>query len=117
MLSKSKIMPMAAVALLAVAGGVYALGSNEPNVQPSSSAQRDKVADSTKPNAADNAPDVAGQTGEKDAGATATVQAPSVMPPAQSAPIKLTKQQLTPPAPKTEDEKLQKAAEQEYNRF
>ena len=54
------------------------------------------------------------------AGETAVQSNPAAVqsqPGALNGPPKLTKQQLTPPPPANEGERLQKAAEQEYDRF
>jgi hypothetical protein len=120
MSSKSKIIALATGALLIVGVGIY--GFSPAAEDPATVAQEAPVSESGR-----QMPDVAaGSEAEAEVSQVATNAvadasvsgAPVAAAPAtgQTA-VKLTKEQLTPPAPKTEDEKLQRAAEQEYDRF
>ena len=118
---KAKIAVFSTVALLAVAGGMFAFSSNEPDsaIFSTEAAQTAKVAE--QPDMAAPAQSVvesASETAAVPATDATTAQAP-VAPDKPATPVsgKLTREQLMPPEPKTEDEKLQKAAEQEYNSF
>jgi hypothetical protein len=124
MSSKAKTIAFSVAALLAVAGGVYAfMPSDQANV-----ASAGPVASLAQTALEPGAAPVPAAFDEKPeekvkVEAPVTMQPPvaaaqpSTQPLAQpvaAAPKKLTRQQLTPPAP-TEEEKLQKAAEQESN--
>jgi hypothetical protein len=117
MSAKPKIIAISVAALVAVAGGYYAFsGDAVDSGTQAPVAATPVVADTSMT----SRPEVAqAQTGNEavattaKSGAEATPEAKAV----EGAPKKVTSAQLTPPGPKTEDEKLQKAAEGEYNRF
>ena len=110
---KPKIIVLSVAALIAAGGGLYASMPGDPESAPGSRNNIDLVqsvaqADVTGRQETANAPhDDSAKTGN--ASATAA-QAPV----ANEAPKKLTRQELTPP-PASEEEKLQKSAEQESN--
>lgn len=115
---KVKIIAFSAAGLLAAAGGIYAF---MPDNQESASGSREIVGSVQTVATADviNPPSTTDKrVGEEGvARATDTTAAPRQSPkdqPESQSPKKLTRQQLLPP-PATEDEKLQKAAEQESN--
>jgi hypothetical protein len=119
MQSKAKLAAFSVSALLAVAIGAYMFtdGTKESVSAPTEAVVVASGAENTKPVAAARE-----SVGTAPAAATGGASAEGQKSqPASAASArndgKLTAEQLTPPAPKTEDEKLQKAAEQEYNRF
>jgi hypothetical protein len=121
MQSKAKIVILSALALLAVASGAYFLS---PGAEQSPATQSDIAVAAPSEEVPDMraGAEVAGAAmGDTAVSATASAsekQAATPAPTTVSQPLgKLTKEQLTPPAPKTEDERLQQAAEREYNRF
>jgi hypothetical protein len=122
MQSKAKIVILSASALLAVASGAYFLS---PGAEQSPDTQSDIAAAAPVEEASEMQADADLADAPVGDTAAATATAPSsdkqaAAPAITTAPQpsgKLTKEQLTPPAPKTEDEKLQQAAEREYNRF
>jgi type IV secretory pathway VirB10-like protein len=112
----AKTIAISAVALVAVAGAVYAIMPGEPE-SPAVIAQSQSnmtVAvdqDAQKPSAAP-------MTASSDGTATdSAIPAATIAAEKVAAPPKLTKEQVALPAPKTENEKLQRAAEGEYDRF
>ncbi len=115
---KTKTIALTVAGLLAAGGGVYAFTSGEPEkpasgapVETASKAMTSDEVKALPDNTAPEAPmtDAVQPNGSAAQPTTAGSQA------APAAPKKLTREQLTPPAPKTEEEKLQKAAEQESN--
>lgn len=117
MLFKSRIIAFSAAAVLAVAGGVYALMPDA--AQNSSSTGNNAVLDQTaaKTDVVIAQKTVGGPSHDeaKNPGANVTAdQQPASQAQPVQAPKRLTKQQLMPP-PLSEDEKLQKAAELESN--
>jgi hypothetical protein len=120
MSSNVKTIAVAAAALLAVAGGVYAFGSSGQDDSAASTVaiQTPETANAPKDDASTaSSPPGATAANPKTSNAPAAASASVADPAAAPTPRKLTQADLTPPAPKTEDEKLQKAAEGEYNRF
>ena len=121
---KAKIAVFSTAALLAVAGGMFAFSSNEPDSAIVSTDTAQTAMPAETPDAVAPVDSTIAPAGENvavpatvAAGAT-PAQAPVMQEkPAAPATGKLTREQLMPPEPKTEDEKLQKAAEQEYNSF
>jgi hypothetical protein len=118
MSSKTKIIAFSVAALLAVGGGIYAFMPSEPEIASGAGQLIGSGQTGVKPEVTDSPISASGQSTEK-AGIQATAPAAAPQPAAQAqpavqAPKKLTKEQLMPP-PATEDEKLQKAAEQESN--
>jgi hypothetical protein len=124
MSSKAKTIAFSVAALLAVAGGVYAFMPSEQGNAASAGPVTNLAQTAAEPGASpvqaafDEKPE---EKVKVEAPVTlqtpVAVAQPSAQPLAQpvaAAPKKLTRQQLTPPAP-TEEEKLQKAAEQESN--
>jgi hypothetical protein len=122
MSSKAKTIAFSVAALLAVAGGVYAFMPSEQGNAASAgpvtnlaqtAAERGATPVQTVPD------EKLSEKAKAPTEAAVTLQ-PPVAPadplsqPVAAAPKKLTRQQLTPPAA-TEEEKLQKAAEQESN--
>jgi hypothetical protein len=120
MQSKAKIVTLSAVALFAVASGAYLLwpGAEQGVTTQSDIATAAPVEEASEMQADAHLADApVGDTAAATASASEK-QAATPAPTTVSQPLgKLTKEQLTPPAPKTEDEKLQQAAEREYNRF
>jgi hypothetical protein len=122
MQSKAKIVAFSVSAVLAAAIGTYLFTDGSDTSTPVQNAPA--PAASAEPAGAISGPaDAAGEAVVKDlaaapvaASADKRETAPPAPAPAQPS-GKLTAEQLTPPAPRTEEEKLQKAAEQEYNRF
>jgi hypothetical protein len=118
MSTKTKMIAFSAAAVLAAAAGIYAFGpSGRENVAESS-----EVAKPAPPVALpdkSSAPAMTAAEKAIDPAAEPKAAQPQAAPEkaASQPPVKLTREQLIPPPPKTEDEKLQKAAEQEYNRF
>lgn len=107
---KYKNIALSAAAILLVVGGTYSVLSDRPDAISTS-------AKTVEPAPAKANPPPSGAKIPVNTHASQHSNVPASMPPAQPvAPVqkKLTKQQLTPP-PVTEDEKLQKAAEQESN--
>jgi hypothetical protein len=120
--SRTKIAIVSAAACLAAAGGYYTIGfgdvetaagnhppATEQSIAPQTTPDTSVAAQPQKPN--DAVPEAVKKSAE-----TVAVQ-PVPAQPAKPAPIKPMKEQLDASGPKTEDEKLQQAAEQEYNRF
>jgi hypothetical protein len=122
MQSKAKLAAFSVSALLAVAIGAYmfADGTKESVSAPTEAvvvASGASGAENTKPvAAARESVGIAPAAAKGGASAEGQKSQPASAASARND-GKLTAEQLTPPAPKTEDEKLQKAAEQEYNRF
>jgi hypothetical protein len=122
MQSKAKIAVFSGIALLAVATGAYFLSPGaDQNVgavgEIAASTPVEKAPEAPKSDAAMPPPN--GDTVETEPAAMAAEKQPGAKA-ADGASLpsgKLTKEQLTPPKPKTEDERLQQAAEREYNRF
>jgi hypothetical protein len=111
MSTKTKTLAFSVAALLAAGGGYYALMPQDHG----SGFQGNDI-----PAPAQNAKPVAADLQQAE-GATAmgkpvdqSKEAPAPKPPVQQAPQKLTKEQLMPP-PLSENEKLDKAAQQESN--
>jgi hypothetical protein len=117
MSANTKIVAFTALALLTVAGGVYALGSGQAETAPASENSANMVVAVAPEKVADKPASPAPADSAKATGAVTTEQPVAMDQQPQGAPVKMTKKQLTPPESKTEAEKLQKAAEQEYNRF
>ena len=121
MQSKAKIIALSGAALLAAALGVYMFvpSSDETVAIPYEAGKLSPTQADIETPVADIQPSE--QVAEKETvqKTQASVEQPqtAAVPSASQATGKLTKEQLMPPAPKTEDEKLQKAAEQEYDRF
>ncbi len=116
---KSKTIAVAVAGLLAVAGGIYAYSADDQVSAPSDikiAASGQVAAQPTTPATQDQTTAPSVKAGEVQAPAAAVAGAGTATQaqPTAPAPKKLTKQQLTPPAP-TEAEKLQKAAEGESN--
>lgn len=111
----AKTIAVSAAVLLTAAGGLYAFMPDRetaPKNRASVSSTRTIAeAKPESPQAGANGPNVAEAKG---ADATVAAQPGAAEQPASQAPKKLTRAQLTPP-PATEEEKLQKAAEQESN--
>jgi hypothetical protein len=122
MQSKTKIAVCCAAALLAVGTGAYltapvAEQSTATKSKITNTADAVKASEMPGPDGIANKPNVINAPGKAIApAADKQPVAPAISSPGQPS-GKLTQEQLTPPAPRTEDEKLQKAAEQEYNRF
>jgi hypothetical protein len=113
---KTKTIAVSAVALLAVVGGAYAF---MPAGQDKSSENAEVIntVQVVEPPMANSAPVATSGNEQAEVSAKAAAAAPEVAPKDKSAaqtPKKLTREQLTPP-PLTEEEKLQKAAQQESN--
>lgn len=114
----AKTIAVSAIALLAVAGGLYASmpggqESDPNNSAPMTSAQT--VAETKAKNSQDVANgQITSNANAKSTNAIVAAQTDAAGQPANQAPKKLTRAQLTPP-PATEEEKLQRAAEQESN--
>jgi type IV secretory pathway VirB10-like protein len=122
MSSKAKTIAFSVAALLAVAGGVYAFMPSDQGNAASAGPVTSLAQTAAEPGATpvQTVPDEKlSEKAKTPTEAPVTLQ-PPVAPadplsqPVAAAPKKLTRQQLTPPAP-TEEEKLQKAAEQESN--
>jgi hypothetical protein len=115
---KSKAIAISVAALLVAGGGAYAFLSDDNANKPVDNEAAATVQTSAKPEA-NNAQSTSSGASSEQTDAPKTDAPTAQQPPAQGqmasqAPKKLTRQQLTPP-PATEDEKLQKAAEQESN--
>ena len=112
----AKTISFSVAALLTIAGGVYAFMPSSSREAPESSeaAGPDQSAAARAPKDPQTTASAATSDKVDSKEAPAAQQAPAAVEPAFQAPKKLTQQQLTPP-PMTEDEKLQKAAEQESN--
>jgi hypothetical protein len=112
---KPKTIAFSVAALLAAAGGIYAFMSGDQGgtsggkeiAGSASAAAKPEIASSPSEQSRDN-------TAVQDTDAAVAKQPTAKDQPDGQAPKKLTKKQLTPP-PLTEEEKLQKAAEQESN--
>lgn len=107
---KSRNIALSAAAVLLVAGGAYSFMGDTPDAVSYSADPMVSSLVDAKPAAPSAENTVNAPVSQKADGAAQTPLAEPVAPVQK----KLTKQQLTPP-PATEDEKLQKAAEQESN--
>jgi hypothetical protein len=114
----AKTASLSVAALLAIAGGVYAFMPGNSQDVPAHVAAADPgqdVAAQEPANPQLPSTKASGETADADrARGTAAEPQPGQAQPVAAGPKKLTQQQLTPP-PLTQDEKLQKAAEQESN--
>lgn len=121
MQSKVKIIALAGSALLAATFGAYMFvsSSDESVVIPYEAGKPSPAEADLETPVADIETSEQAANKETVQKAEATVEKPqtAAVPAASQATGKLTKEQLMPPVPKTEAEKLQKAAEQEYDRF
>jgi hypothetical protein len=111
----AKTISLSAAALLAIAGGAYAFmpGSSQDVSESVAIGQEAAVRGSTDAQMPSTAA-IDTKAGAESANGIVAPPLPGQEQPIAAAPKKLTQRQLTPP-PLTEDEKLQKAAEQESN--
>lgn len=113
---KPKTIAISVTALLVAAGGAYVFMPDDKQASAPSSEISNSIEATSAPIGSQSQADASAKASKTVDGqsASATPQ-PIVQPKAPTpAPKTLTRQQLTPP-PMTEDEKLQKAAEQESN--
>jgi hypothetical protein len=112
---RPKIIAISVTAFLAVVGGGYAL---MPDENDGAANVRETVSSAQAPASRDVVDSSSRQSGDgadlQGAPAAVATRPSTESQPVGQAPAKLTKRQLTPP-PATEEEKLQKAAEQESN--
>jgi hypothetical protein len=112
---KPKTIAFSVAALLAAAGGIYAFMPGDQGGASGSREVAGSAQDAAKPEIASSPSAQSGDnTAVQDTDAAVAKQPTAKDQPDGQAPKKLTKKQLTPP-PLTEEEKLQKAAEQESN--
>lgn len=115
---KTRTIAFSVAALLAGAGGIYAFMPNDPEAVSENGETIGSAQTEAKPDVTDAPGAAGGPSSEKASvqnGNVAVTQQPvALAKPAAQVPKKLTREQLIPP-PASEDEKLQKAAQQESN--